>query len=137
VSLVHEKIKAIPGFPPQLAVLLEHLIVSHHGTHEFGSPALPQTREAVALHFLDDMDSKMGAMRATLDFASGASGSSVWTERNPSLRRALLRPDKFLGIDQVPGENQRPGPNGAPAATAPKPAEKESLQKDTRGLFHE
>jgi 3'-5' exoribonuclease len=138
VSLVHEKIKAIPGFPPQLAVLLEHLIVSHHGTHEFGSPSLPQTREAVALHFLDDMDSKMGAMRATLDLASGAPGSSVWTERNPSLRRALLRPDKFLGIDQVPGSAHQPGPNGAPAgADAPKSAEKESLRKDTPGLFHE
>jgi 3'-5' exoribonuclease len=137
VSLVHEKIKAIPGFPPQLAVLLEHLIVSHHGTHEFGSPSLPQTREAVALHFLDDMDSKMGAMRATLDLASGAPGSSVWTERNPSLRRALLRPDKFLGIDQVPGSAHQPGPNGASAAAdAPKSAEKESLRKDTPGLFH-
>jgi hypothetical protein len=54
---------------------------------------LPQTREAIALHFLDDMDSKMAAMRATLE---GASGSDEWTERNPALHRALLRTDKFL-----------------------------------------
>ena len=67
VQLVHERIKAIPDFPPPLAVLVEHLILSHHGSHEFGSPSLPQTREAIALHFLDDMDSKMGAMRATID----------------------------------------------------------------------
>jgi 3'-5' exoribonuclease len=92
--LVREKIKAIPGFPEPLAILIEHLIVSHHGTYEFGSPSLPQTREAIALHFLDDMDSKMAAMRATLE---GASGGEEWTERNPALHRALLRTDKFLG----------------------------------------
>jgi 3'-5' exoribonuclease len=103
--LVREKIKAIPNFPEPLAILIEHLIVSHHGTYEFGSPSLPQTREAIALHFLDDMDSKMAAMRATLD---GGSGSDEWTERNPALHRALLRTDKFLG-----GEN-----TGRPAEAA-------------------
>jgi 3'-5' exoribonuclease len=91
--LVREKIKAIAGFPAPLAILIEHLIVSHHGTYEFGSPALPQTREAVALNFLDDMDSKMAAMRTTLE---AASGNEEWTERNPALRRALLRTDRFL-----------------------------------------
>jgi 3'-5' exoribonuclease len=99
--LVREKIKAFPGFPEPLAILIEHLILSHHGTYEFGSPSLPQTREAIALHFLDDMDSKMAAMRATLE---GASGGEEWTERNPALHRALLRTDKFLA-----GENaERP-----------------------------
>jgi 3'-5' exoribonuclease len=91
--LVREKIRAVPGFPEPLAILIEHLILSHHGTYEFGSPSLPQTREAIALHFLDDMDSKMAAMRATLE---GASGGEEWTERNPALHRALLRTDKFL-----------------------------------------
>ena len=99
--LVREKIKAIRDFPAPLAILLEHLILSHHGTYEFGSPSLPQTREAVALHFLDDMDSKMAAMRTTLE---GASGSGEWTDRNPSLRRALLRTEKFLaGEDSSAG----------------------------------
>jgi 3'-5' exoribonuclease len=91
--LMREKIKAIAGFPEPLAILVEHLILSHHGTYEFGSPSLPQTREAIALHFLDDMDSKMAAMRTTLE---GASGDEEWTERNPALHRALLRTDKFL-----------------------------------------
>lgn len=95
-SLVRAKIQAIPGFPAPLAVLVEHLILSHHGTHEFGSPSLPQVREAVALHFLDDMDSKMAAMRATLDAAANEPDEDVWTDRNPSLRRALLRADKFV-----------------------------------------
>ena len=91
-AMVREKIRAIPHFPAQLGMLVEHLILSHHGSYEFGSPSLPQTREAVALHFLDDMDSKMGAIRATLD---SAEGNAAWTARNPSLRRSLLRSEKF------------------------------------------
>ena len=108
VSMVRDKIRAIPNFPVPLAVLVEHLIVSHHGTHEFGSPALPQTREAVALHFFDDMDSKMAAMRAT--FAAPAE-PDAWTERNPALRRALLRTDQFLADEES---------NRAAAAANPK-----------------
>jgi 3'-5' exoribonuclease len=111
-QLVREKIRAIPDFPAPLAVLLEHLILSHHGTHEFGSPALPQTREAVALHFLDDMDSKMAAMRTTLE---SPAGNDEWTERNPSLRRALLRADKFQAAPDV---------KQAAAASAAKPAQR-------------
>jgi 3'-5' exoribonuclease len=96
LGIVRDKIQALPGFPAPLAMLVEHLILSHHGTHEFGSPALPQTREAVALHFLDDMDSKMAAMRATLDVAETSTGAEMWSDRNPSLRRALLRTETFL-----------------------------------------
>jgi len=118
LMLVREKIKSIPDFPAPLAVLVEHLILSHHGSHEFGSPALPQIREAVALHFLDDIDSKMAAMRATLDVPAGA---DEWSERNPSLRRQLLREDVFLA-----GENAgRTGvKDSAAAGVAAKSAQK-------------
>jgi 3'-5' exoribonuclease len=92
-GIVRDKIKTIPDFPAPLAILVEHLILSHHGSLEFGSPTLPQTREAVALHFLDDMDSKMAAMRTTLD---STGGSEEWTDRNPALRRAILRTDTYL-----------------------------------------
>lgn len=95
--IVAEKMRAIPDFPAPLAVAVQHLILSHHGTHEFGSPALPQMREAVALNFLDDFDSKMASMRATLEAGEETAGADEWTERNPSLRRALLRADKYLG----------------------------------------
>jgi 3'-5' exoribonuclease len=94
-AMVRKKIKAAPGFPPHLATLVEHLLLSHHGTHEFGSPALPQFREAVVLNFIDDLDSKVGAMRATLD-AAAVNRDDEWTERNPSLRRSLLRAGEFL-----------------------------------------
>jgi 3'-5' exoribonuclease len=92
--LVRKKIDGIAEFPKPLAVLIEHLILSHHGSLEFASPTVPQTREALALHFLDDMDSKMAAARATIEAAEGSAG--VWTDRNPALRRPLARPDQYL-----------------------------------------
>jgi 3'-5' exoribonuclease len=117
VMLVRDKIKAISGFPAPLAVLVEHLILSHHGSHEFGSPSLPQTCEAIALHFMDDLDSKMGAMRATLDVPSGMPAKSLWTDRNPSLRRALLRSAQFLGNDGAAKPAETPESAGAAAKT--------------------
>jgi 3'-5' exoribonuclease len=94
--LVQEKCKAIAGFPGPLAVLVQHMILSHHGSYEFGSPSLPQIPEAVALNFIDDIDSKMAGMRRTLEQTSGGAAAELWTDRNPSLRRSLLRRDKFL-----------------------------------------
>jgi 3'-5' exoribonuclease len=103
-GMVREKIKAIAGFPPPLAVLVEHLILSHHGTYEFGSPALPQIPEAVALNFIDDIDSKMAGMRKTLEQPSAGAPADLWSDRNPSLRRNLLRKDQFLagGTSKTP-----------------------------------
>ena len=121
VRLVQEKINAIPGFPVPLAVLVEHLILSHHGSHEFGSPSLPQIPEAVALHFIDDIDSKMAGMRATLETASAESAAGNWTERNPSLRRALLRADRFLKADEPRAAAGDPGRAAKAAAVAPAP----------------
>ena len=124
-ALAREKIKAIAGFPTPLAILVEHLILSHHGSLEFGSPSLPQTREAVALHFMDDMDSKMASMRASLELAPGAPEADVWTERNPSLRRALLRVDQFLqegAASASGGEGAAKGPAKASPAAAPRPS---------------
>ena len=95
-GMVREKCRAIPGFPAPLEVLVQHLILSHHGSYEFGSPSLPQLPEAIALHFIDDVDSKMAGMRKTLENASASASASTWTDRNPSLRRELLRKDQFL-----------------------------------------
>lgn len=116
VGLVRDRIKAIPGFPGALAVMVEHLILSHHGSLEFGSPSLPQTREAVALHFIDDLDSKMAGIRATLQ---GQCGPDGWSARNPSLRRALLQAEKYLEVrgGNAPRANDKPKAEAATAAT--------------------
>lgn len=107
-QMVRKKIDAIADFPKPLAVLVEHMILSHHGSLEFASPVVPQTREALALHFLDDIDSKMAAARATIEAAE--SSQSVWTDRNPALRRALARPDQYLAgaPEQKPEADAKP-----------------------------
>jgi 3'-5' exoribonuclease len=101
--LFRDKCNQMEGFPVPLAVLVEHLIISHHGTYEFGSPSLPQVPEAVVLHFLDDLDSKMAGMRATLDRASADDAEGNWTDRSPSLRRALLRAANYLAMPETLG----------------------------------
>ena len=94
LEMLHDKIKLVPGFPEELKVLLEHLIISHHGEYEFGSPKLPMFPEALMLHYLDDLDSKMESMRA--QFEREAELETPWTSYNPSLARPLLNTRKFL-----------------------------------------
>src|SRR5579863_9721865 len=94
LEMLQAKLAQFPDFPPELKTLLEHLIISHHGQYEFGSPKLPMFPEALMLHYLDDLDSKMESMRATFEREAG--GDSSWTSYNPSLGRTLLNTAKFL-----------------------------------------
>jgi 3'-5' exoribonuclease len=100
LEMLHAKIAQVPGFPDELKTLVEHLIISHHGQYEFGSPKLPMFPEALMLHYLDDLDSKMESMRA--HFERGGDPEGVWTGYNPSLGRPLLNTTKFL--------TKKPGP---------------------------
>jgi len=67
VELVGERIKTIPDFPEELAMLVKHMIVSHHGALEFGSPRVPQTLEAMILHYLDDLDGKIQSIQSLME----------------------------------------------------------------------
>jgi 3'-5' exoribonuclease len=118
LALIRRKIDQIEGFPAPLARVVEHLIASHHGQLEFGSPRPPLFREALLLHFLDDMDSKMGAARAALD-APGAEPD--WTERSPALARQLLRLDRYLGSASA---EAKAGEAGTPSLFESAPKEK-------------
>jgi 3'-5' exoribonuclease len=92
LEMLHEKIAQLPDFPGEYKVLLEHLIISHHGKYEFGSPKMPRFPEALMLHYLDDLDSKMESMRAHFE----RENQSEWTSYNASLERPLLNTRKFL-----------------------------------------
>jgi len=94
LEMLQAKLAQFPGFPPELKTLIEHLIISHHGEYEFGSPKLPMFAEALMLHYLDDLDSKLESMRAHFERESGMEGG--WTGYNPSLGRPLLNSTKFL-----------------------------------------
>ncbi len=92
LEMLQQKIVQVPGFPDQYKTLIEHLIISHHGKYEFGSPKMPMFPEALMLHYLDDLDSKMESMRAQFQ----REPESEWTAYNPSLERPLLNSKKFL-----------------------------------------
>ena len=62
VDLVEKTIAGLPDFPDRLRTLVLHMILSHHGKLEFGSPKLPMIPEAMALNFVDDLDAKMQAI---------------------------------------------------------------------------
>jgi len=63
VEMVEEKLRSTQDFPLELAIHLKHLLLSHHGQYEYGSPKRPKTMEAVILNFLDDLDSKINGVR--------------------------------------------------------------------------
>jgi 3'-5' exoribonuclease len=92
LEMLHQKLAQLPDFPDRYKVLLEHLIISHHGKYEFGSPKMPMFPEALMLHSLDDLDSKIESMRAQFQREPEAE----WTTYNPSLERPLLNSKKFL-----------------------------------------
>jgi 3'-5' exoribonuclease len=92
-ELVTKKIDAIEGFPPEFKALVQHLLIAHHGKYEFGSPKLPMFREALMLHYLDDLDSKMAAVRSALE---SDKGEGNWTAFSGALERRFLRVEQFL-----------------------------------------
>jgi 3'-5' exoribonuclease len=98
--MLQKKLAALPNFPDEMKTLIEHLIISHHGQYEFGSPKLPMFPEALMLHYLDDLDSKMESMRA--HFEREAENESSWTSYNASLGRTLLNTAKFLQKEKPP-----------------------------------
>ncbi|HEV2645064.1 MAG TPA: HD domain-containing protein [Acidobacteriaceae bacterium] len=96
-GMLREKTAALPGFPDKLRVLVEHMILSHHGKYEFGSPKLPMTPEAILLSALDDVEAKMQAMRNEFqrDATAGKSGGEM-TEWVRSMERPLLNTKAYL-----------------------------------------
>ena len=89
LEILQEKIRALPDFPAGLKDQLEHIILSHHGKLEFGSPKEPLFPEALVVHYLDDLDSKLEAMRA--QYASDKDRPGDFTSRNPALKRELFK----------------------------------------------
>jgi 3'-5' exoribonuclease len=94
VGMLREKAvqcEALTGepFPEELLLRLKHMIVSHHGSYEFGSPKLPMTLEAVALHYLDNLDAKIHTF--SREIRDDPSRDSSWTPFQQSLGRRLFK----------------------------------------------
>jgi 3'-5' exoribonuclease len=106
LEMVQEKMRQIPGFPAELKAQIEHIILSHHGKVEFGSPKEPVFPEALLVHFLDEMDSKLEAMRA--QYAADQDRPGDWTARNPALRRELLKIERGSPASSIGPDPEKP-----------------------------
>ena len=115
LRIVADKLRDLPAFPPALRSLVEHMILSHHGKLEFGSPKIPQFPEALMLHYLDDMDSKMECMRALLESDRQVEG--CFTAYNAALERSVLKKDLFLNPPDA--SKEAPAKESTPDAPTP------------------
>jgi 3'-5' exoribonuclease len=87
-TLVREAAAAIEGFPPELLTQIQHLILSHHGRLEFGSPVAPMTVEAFILSFVDDLDAKINIVRQAI---RDDTGEGEFTAYHPKLERVIWK----------------------------------------------
>jgi 3'-5' exoribonuclease len=94
VEMLTEKTAKVPDltgepFPTELLLRLKHMILSHHGSYEFGSPKLPMTPEAIFLASLDNLDAKVHSF--SRDIQEDRNQTSAWTPFNQALQRRLYK----------------------------------------------
>jgi len=134
LEMLQAKLAKLPDFPAELKTLLEHMIISHHGQYDFGSPKLPMFPEALMLHYLDDLDSKMEAMRA--HFEREAELEGPWTSFNASLGRPLLDSRKFMQGEKAAAAKTSVNDSGPPPVS-PETQERPTSATPTLDLFSE
>ena len=88
LRLLDGRIALQADLPPEEALLLRHMVVSHHGAREFGAPEPPKTLEAVALNLIDDLDAKVAGIR---DFLDSQTGDGAWSAYHNLLGRHFFR----------------------------------------------
>lgn len=89
IQMLDEKIRGIDGFPEKTAMLLRHMIASHHGELEFGSPKRPKTLESLLLHNIEDMDAKINAYQSAVN--RDTSEDTSWTPYQKMFERYLYK----------------------------------------------
>jgi 3'-5' exoribonuclease len=107
LETVSQAMNAIEGFPANLKAVVQHILISHHGEYEFGSPKLPMIREALVFHYMDDLDSKLAAVRAALGIDTG---EPEWSAYSGALGRKFLRLDQFLKSSSAKVEENAANP---------------------------
>jgi 3'-5' exoribonuclease len=98
VEMVSKKIMQLSGFPEDLAVVLKHLLLSHHGEYIFASPRRPKTLEALLLNYLDDLDSKMEGLKQFI--AKEKRPDAKWTGYNKLFDRYIYT-ETFITDDTL------------------------------------
>jgi 3'-5' exoribonuclease len=109
VELVERKVRELDAqagrlpspFPEEKKLLVKHLILAHHGELEYGSPKRPKCLEALVVHYIDDLDSKVNAIRT---FIENDQSPGRWTGLHRMYERFFFKPDWALEMQQGPGE---------------------------------
>jgi 3'-5' exoribonuclease len=133
VEMIEEKIRAIPGFSPQLKMLLKHMLLSHHGQYEYGSPKRPKTLEAVVLNFLDDLDSKINGVCTHM--AKEPDREGAWTSYHRLYDRYFFRdnpPQPAVPATSAPLVSATDAPVATPP---PRPPERNHGKEQPRRGF--
>lgn len=89
VELLENKLRELDDFPEELTIHLKHLLLSHHGQYEYGSPKRPKTIEAVVLNFIDDLDSKINGVKTHID--KEPDNPSAWTQYHKHYDRYFFK----------------------------------------------
>jgi 3'-5' exoribonuclease len=129
-EMVADKIRTIANFPDELTMLVKHILLSHHGEYEFGSPKRPKIQEAIIINYLDDLSAKINNFQATLKKENIAEGE--WTSFSKMHDRYLYRQASYLGDGMTvadgadePGEGKnkvkKPAQSGEPEASGKLP----------------
>lgn len=111
VEMINERLAAIGDFPTETAMLLKHMILSHHGQYEFGSPKRPKTVESTVLNYLDDLDSKINGIRTHI--RKEPASQSRWT----AYHRLY---DRYFYKNNLPGQEPVAAPCEAPQSDVQK-----------------
>lgn len=88
LEMLGAKLAALSHFPETAALMLKHLMVSHHGAREFGSPEPPKTLEALLLNYLDEIDAKINGVR---EFMENQETGDNWTAYHRPLERHFYK----------------------------------------------
>ena len=139
VEMVEEKIRTLPGFPRPLATLVKHLLLSHHGQYEYGSPKRPKTMEAVILNFLDDLDSKINGVRTHIE--REPENNNAWTSYHRLYDRYFFKQGPPVAAEppapKAPAPEPKPeppAPEGRAASSRPPAGEKKSDRRRSFGF---
>ncbi|WP_298439862.1 HD domain-containing protein [Geobacter sp.] len=133
VEMLQERIASLPGFPTDLAMLLKHMLLSHHGQYEYGSPKRPKTLEATILNYLDDLDSKINGIRTHI--RKEAESQSRWTSYHRLYDRYYYKEGYFPDgeAEELREEPALPEPAAlAPPAEPPAERRREEPKKGFR-----
>ncbi len=115
VQMIQEKAKTIKDFPDSTLMLVEHLILSHHGEYEYGSPKRPKTLEAILLNFIDDIDAKIVAVSTHLE--TGKVTDSDWSDFHRLFGRAFYAAPLSNSLEDATSTSAAEPGSAIPSAT--------------------